>query len=242
MAASSSSSDISDFTVDGIRKAQIAEEKARYDEDKKRGEKAGSSKTFVATMLKAQAEKDKEVRKEDQKVRAEIEAVIQKQLHTKINRYMTTFPFLTERIPKIGVKASIPELEEVLRLVREEMDSQRSFIQVKKYMDFGFMALTNYWGDGTKLPAVIPPALRFNLTGLVEYNKQGLFRNELEPLLMEIDIEYPWIGRQSLPIRLLETLSEVMMKTHFINTNPDAQKLFGLVKTAPKEVKDMDKL
>lgn len=236
------------MTVDSIKGEELKKQEKEvkdYEEAQKAQKAKRTSDKFWEQQstqnLKIQAEATKMAMKREAKMEQDMEEVRKKAIYAKISRYIEAFPFLQGKIPKIGAKISLLELEEILYIIRSEMDSQRSLVQLQKYADFGFYALGAYWGDGSKLTA-LPPQLRLNLTGIQEYHKRGLFNDQLGPILMEIDIEYPWLGRQSLLFRTLEAVTEVMMKTHIINTNPEARKLLGLEKEPPKDVPGMEKL
>jgi hypothetical protein len=232
--------DLKDMTVGAIKESERKEYTAAVEARQRVAQAQASEKSWskaASSLVKAEMERDKIVKKELQKAREESDEVKKKRLATMYNRYMESFPFLAAKIPKINSKTSLVELEEIITLVREEMDSQRSLVQLHKYLDFGFLSLESVWGDGAKM-TFVPPPLRFNL----KYHRRGIFRNELEPLLVEIDIEYPWLGRQSIILRAVEALSEVVMKTHLINTNPEARKVLGLETAPPKTVPGMEKL
>jgi hypothetical protein len=235
---------IAGLTVDSIKKSETREIEAAEEAKKAKARAESESKSWgkaQTQFMKLEADRRKEMMKEAERLRGESDEVKKKRLGTMYNRYIESFPFLKDKIPKATAKTSAVEYEELIRLIREEMDSQRSMFQLNKYLDLGFYSAQTFWGDGSKM-TFLPPPLRFNLSGIAEFHKRGLFRNELEPLLMEIDIEYPWLGRQSLLLRSLEALSEVMIKTHLINSNPDARKILGLEKEAPKVVPGMDKI
>jgi hypothetical protein len=236
--------DIKELTVEGIQKEEQKERAAYEAEARQKLASAASARAAPKAQLqymKMEAEKQKYAIRVAEKVQQETEAMITKRLQHQIYRYMDTFPFLKDKIPKIGAKASVPEMEEILAAIREEMDTQRSLIQIHKYVDFGMFSISSFWGDGSRF-LFLPPALRLNLTHLNEYHKRGLFRNELEPILQEIDIEYPWLGRQSLLLRGLEALSECLIKAHLINTNQDAQKILAFETQPPKDLPDIKKL
>ena len=244
MAAKSSKQDPDLLTVEAVKAMdkgmEMAEYEARLEAKKKEVEKVNSSRISGA-FIKAQAEATKVAIKDQEKALKDMEEVKKKALFTKISRYLDTFPFLQGKIPKITAKTSYAELEEILALIRAEMDSQRSLHQLRKYANYGFMVFGQYWGDGSRM-TFLPPPLRLNLNGIDQYFQKGIFNQELEPLLLEIDIEYPALGRQSLFLRVAEAFGDVMLKTHAINTNPDARKILGLEKTPPKDIPGLDKL
>lgn len=231
-------SSIQGLTVHDIQATEAKE--LEKEKDKKSDSKTAFSRVS-AHMMKMEAERQKVMLKEGTKLGQELEEAKKKRLLVTINRYQESFPFLKDKIPKLQAKISLPECEEIIKLIREEMNAQRSLVQLRKYCDFGFMGIENFWGDGAKI-TFLPPQFRLNLQNLGQYHKRGLFREALEPILMEIDIEYPWIGRQTLIWRGLEALSEVMIKTHLINTNPEARKVLGLEKEPPKANPNMEKL
>eukprot|EP00727_Mastigamoeba_balamuthi_P000206 m51a1_g10182 hypothetical protein (76) ;mRNA; f:82215-82442 len=72
------------------------------------------------------------------------------------------------------------------------------------------------------------------------YYRQDLFDKEIEPVLMKIDIKYPWLGRQSLIGRTLEAFTEMLTKTHIINSDPEAVQI--LMQKGAKDISDLEKL
>lgn len=211
---------------------------------------AGIDRTSILRSLaraetaqnRVRVEEAKMAMKDEKKTIQEIEEAAKKPLIKKILAYMERFPFLKEKIPKIGAKASLIELRETVALIREEMDGQMSLHQVHKYFDYGFMFTETTWKDGSALPQWVPAQLRFNLTNMTDLWRNGAFAQELEPLIMEIDCEYPWLGRQSLLVRTVDAMSSIMMKVHLYNTNPAARKVLNLEKTPPANVPEMEKL
>ena len=121
-------------------------------------------------------------------------------------------------------------------MIRLEMDSQRSYYQLHKYVDMGLSSLENVWGDGKEM-TMVPENLRLNLKGMTTLFRQGKFEDQIEPLLMEIDIEYPWLGRQNLIIRGLEALTEIAMKTHLDNLKKDSPEFANAVKKMEEAAK-----
>jgi hypothetical protein len=190
-----------------------------------------ANQAFIKVAVQAQ----KDTKKEEVKFTQDVEEAQKKDILHKIGLYVTRFPFLSEKIPRPSPKASVIELNAILDLVRTEMDTQRSLAQVSNYAQYGFMFVESVWGNG-KAMTFVPEQLRFDLTGLTQMAAQGAFQAELLPLIMEIDIEYPWIGRQSLLVRSMETLSKVLLQVHVYNTNPAARKLMNLARAGPAGV------
>ena len=178
---------------------------------------------------------------ERQKMAKEMEDIQKKKVVHKINQYMERFPTLSGRIPKLPQRCTLEEANEVLLIIRDEMNSQRSLMNLMKYTDHAFAVVENVWGDGSRMTR-LPPPLRLNLSGLSDLWRRGIFHDEITPILAEIDIEYPWLGQQSLAIRCIEALSGVLLKVHLLNTNPQARKMLNLEKQLPLEEEEMSDL
>ncbi len=178
---------------------------------------------MMSTMMKAQEKAQKEAEA------GEIKAIL-----WKINLYCERFPGVASRIPKLGPKPSIGECQEVLAIIKDIMMTQGSMSSIATYFNSGFTILETLWGDGTKMTSV-PPPLRFNLAGISQLFRQGKFP-ELEPLIAEMDIEYPWLGRRPLWMRFTSTIADILTRVHIYNTNPAARKLFDMEAQQPVKV------
>ena len=66
-----------------------------------------------------------------------------------------------------------------------------------------------------------------NLTGLSTLFRTGKFP-ELDPLIAEVDSEYPCIGRRSLLWRVVRSFGKILTKVHLYNTNPAAKMIFDM--------------
>lgn len=212
-------------------------------EAKEMGDRAvGSStaKRVEKIVLDAQKAGHAAALKADEKRREETEKAEVKALMLKINRYIAAFPEIQAELPKLSSKPSKIELLEVLEQVRFLLDTQRSFQTLTRYKNMAINFVGDWWGDGSKM-TFVPKPFRLNLTGIKELNAKGLFE-ELDPILMEIDIEYPWIGRQGLLVRALGAVGDILLKVHMMNTNPQAMAAINLTKSPPKAVPGMDQL
>jgi hypothetical protein len=166
----------------------------------------------------------------------DLEDARKKDVMYKINLYCERFPSVSARLPKMKPTASLQECEEVLCIAREIVSSQNSVNNVIQTFNMGMTIFEAYWGDGSKM-AKIHPMLGMNLTGMSKLFREGKFP-ELDPLICEIDIEYPWIGRRSLLLRFASTMGEMMMKVHLMNTNPAARKILEMASSEPKIIDD----
>lgn len=210
---------------------------ARDEAEAERREKMTSTlektlqKSAQATV-KVGAERAKIEMKNEMKREVETEEAMKRPLLWKINKYVEAFPWLMQKIPKLTAKSTLPELEMTLGLIREELSSQRSLVNVHRFLDQGVMVMESVWGDGSNM-TFVPPQYRLNLTGMTALWRKGQFMEEWEPLIQEIDIEYPWLGRQSLPFRAMEALISMLVTVHVINVNPQARAMFKLDKEKP---------
>ena len=203
---------------------------------------------FMKFMQKQTVESERTARAQmkidatkDAKVQKVVEEVEKKAVKAKIIKYLERFPDLAKEIPRITERSSLPEYLEILDQIRDKMNSRRSLQNLFKYASSSIAILEQTWGDGSQF-TMLPPPLRLNVRGMTEQFQKGLFNDDLVPLLMEIDIEYPWLGRQALPMRVLSTFSTMMVKMHMLNTNPNAQKMASLAKAAPLPTEDLTSL
>ena len=194
-------------------------------------------RNFIKTQGEVQRLKAKESVKLDSKFMKESEDVEKRRLALMISKYLERFPGVSERIPRLSAKASVPEMEETLAQIRDVLNTQRSLSAISSYIDYLFMVIDNVWGDGKEM-TFLPEKLRLNLKGISLLNRKGVFKDDLEPIINEIDIEYPYLGRQPLPMRILGTLSQTLLKVHIINENPQLKKIMGLEQAPPVELKE----
>ena len=162
----------------------------------------------------------------------DMEMVETRQNIEKINLYMSRFgAFLSTRIPKMSARPSLAESQETLDSIRTVMNNQMSVNTIAGYFNTGFVFLEKMWGDGQKM-TMVPEELRFNLKG-ISTNYQQSFNTDFLPLIYEVDIEYPWLGRQSMALRLISSLTKVMLTTHMMNVSPSAKKMADLDSAKP---------
>lgn len=216
--------DIKNFTVASQKdKDQKEYEAHEKDKDYKR-----SRPTIIRDIKKAAEESQKE----QKKAVAENEEALKKEIIYKINLYKERFPFLNEKIPKVPARISLVEAEEILGMIRYEMDSQKSLEQIWKYFEYGATMMETIWGDGSRM-TFLPPELRLNLNGLSKVFRSDAMKEEMDPIIKEMDIEYPSLGRRSLPMRIIEAASTVLIKVHMSNMNPALQRVINLASQPP---------
>eukprot|EP00727_Mastigamoeba_balamuthi_P004444 m51a1_g13999 hypothetical protein (229) ;mRNA; r:1064569-1065309 len=217
------------FTVDAVQMAVEKEQEAKDTAPKKDKETEHVLQNFKKSLQKMQTaalcvetEQAKVQVKDDTKKQQDAEEAKKKPIITKINRYLTAFPNLAGVVPKISMRASL------------------SLYQLHKYVNMVFVVLETTWKNGSGAPSWVPPQMCLNLTNMFMYYRQGLFDKEIVPVLMEIDIEYPWLGRQSLIWRTLEVFTEALTKIHIINSDPEAVQI--LMQKGTKDIPDLEKL
>ena len=242
MKAAADTFDATNFTADKMKDIitveEQTEERAKIEESvkklKMREEVKEASKDHSAVRKMVQDSVKKKA-KEDK----DAEDAMAKRNLVTIARYMEAFPsLLNGHIPKMAARPSFPETMEVLGSIREILASQRSMLQLANYTNVGFTLLETLWGDGSHL-TFIDPRFRLNLTNVGTMFRSGMFP-EMESLLMEIDIEYPWIGRQGLSMRLMSAMMGIIMKTHVMNTAPQARKMNDISQAQPVQLKTED--
>lgn len=230
--------DAANFTVDAVQKLEEEEqrsaERAMLKETERRQSSRASEK-MVESALKMNEAREKVQIKTKERTVLELEDAKRKGLEVKIKKYMQNFPGLQQIIPKPTARSSLPELEEILNQIRDEIASERSLFRVRNYANQALTMLETTWGDGTNAPSWVPAPMRFNLLGISSYYKMGAFEAEIAPILTEIDIEYPWLGRSNLVMRGIEAVTLMCAKANAMNADPKVRELV-LKKAAAKAV------
>ena len=219
--------DAAAFTTEALakRNSKHAEEQDKAAEKEHRDaiaerQSAKNTDRMQGQMLKMEEERRKEFLKQKAKVEADSEESAKKPLLVKINRYVQTFTFLQQVIPKPSARASLMELQEILGLIRTEMATHGANRKLHMYSFGIFTAIEKFWGNGSTLPEWVPPQIRqMDLTNLSRFYASGAFDEDIEPLIQEIDIEYPWIGRSGLAMRILGAITDAGTKTAQANVN-----------------------
>lgn len=214
------------FTADAMMAADGREveevSRATYQEKRDKDIQKSIDKANQASF-KVAAERSKLDAKAGAKREAELEDAQKKPYLQKIQLYVERFPFLQDKLMvKVTQRTSLPELVYILTLIRNEMDTRSSLNRLVGGVDVGLLFLEGTWGDGSKM-VFLPNELRFNLTGLHRMWKEGLFMEDILPVLQEVDIEYPWLGRQTLPMRGISSLMTVLVKVNLANRSPLAK-------------------
>lgn len=218
---------IEEMTAIAINQEAAAAE-AREVEEKS----AASAGRRIASEIAAS---NKKIEKRQEQMMKQVEAAEIRQVVRKVNSYMAKFVWLQSVVPKLKANPSLEEAHDALNAIHDAMMSQGSVKSIAQMLNHVFTMVEIWWGDGQMYPSV-PPQLRFNLKGISQLFRENKFP-ELDPLLMEIDIEYPWLGRRSLPARLAETLLTVMLKVHTINTDPRARQVLNMSQKPPVNVR-----
>lgn len=170
--------------------------------------------------------------KQKEKVEVEMEAGLARINLLKIKRYFEAFPELASKIPKLSSKPSLQETNEIVAMIRDTLNCQNSLLAIFGYCDFAFQMLENV--DKSRFPK----PLRLDLHGLTEKFRSGAFP-ELRPLFQEINIEYPWLGCQSLMMRTLSTFVKIVFQMDYINRNQAAKKEQELEQENPIDIDDV---
>ena len=224
--------DADDFTVTAIDERAMSEamkaEEQMYQEALTKPNKASVTARVTA---KAKAEI-----KAQEKAMKDADALYIAQSRTTITRYLECFPSLASRVPKLSAKPTVGEVDGVLEAIRETRMSENSMSHMAQMIGMGFGLLESL-SSNPVVRARLPPALQLDLTGLSDlYMSRKL--PELDPIIMELDIEYPMIGRRPLWFRAAVAFAGVIGRVHMLNTNQLAKKAFEMEGHAPVDVSD----
>lgn len=230
-AASFTASAIEEQTVKDVeaKVAKKAAEKAVVEKSKIEARQAAKFREQI--MKPPPAKVQVERMKQEERRTKEEEEIAKKGVFTTINAYFQRFPGLQTKVPGLTPRTSLAEAEEILALIREAMNSAGSIRTLAEYVNTGFTVIeTTFAKESFK--SRLPEQLQWDLHGLAQFFREGKFP-ELDPIIMEIDIEYPWIGRRPLIFRAIQALQTSLMKVHLYNTNPAARKIFEMSTAKP---------
>ena len=217
--------DAAQFTADALAKHDQHEQyvKDQVEQSKKDKAKAerevDKQKNAAEQLLRktTQATIQKNI-KEAEKFEKDLEEAKKKPLILKINKYFSHFPAMAEKFPKLKANASVLELEEILNLIRDELGSVNGINRLHKWLFLATNLVEEWVGDGSHLTFIPEKMGRPNLKGMTHYFSQPEFTQELIPLLQEIDVEYSYLTRSPLPMRIVAAISGLMLTTHARNT------------------------
>ena len=223
------------FTVSAIDATEMKEYEAEMDRVKSETSAKSRDKIMAQMMKPPPPAVIRDQIKQKEKIIHDAEEVEKRKILGKVQLYVERFPMLLNKIPKINLsKLSLPEAQEILIQIREIMDSVNSVRTIVGYLDMGFAFTEGVMSD-PKFVSYVPQPLRCNLTGLSKLFREGNFP-ELDPIIAELDIEYPWIGRRPLIWRLVGALAGIAQKVHIANTYPElAKKMFDMEQRRPME-------
>jgi hypothetical protein len=209
-------------------------------EQSQRVKKAKEALDETSCQSKASfARRAEEQRKRAEQVEHDMEEVEKRRLIHKIKMYIHHFPGCVERISLPGPKSSLAEVYECYSQIKEERNASSSVQNIANYFGYGFTALETIVGDGNRLTS-LPPGLRPNLKGIGTLFRTGKFP-ELNDIMLELDIEYPWLGSSSLMMRTIHALTQVIVKVHMANTNPIAARMFNMMEQPAADISDLEK-
>ena len=231
--------DASNFTVSSIEGAREMENEAQ--ETKKRERKKEESSEKIREKMVSQMMKPppvaviKENMRQQEKIKQENEEVEKAKIFTKIRLYYERFPLLIDKLPKISPRASLAEVKVYLKMIYDTLDSVGSVKNLYSYVDLGMAKLEEFMTNPHNLKK-IPTTFQLDLRGLSTLFRQGKFP-EVEPIIAQLDIEYPWLGRRGLFARTLSTLAGIAYKVHLYNSgDPVMKKILDMGNAPPVDV------
>ena len=222
--------DASSFTVAEMERSLEMEPDQPPKKEKKVREPPNPDKSrekVLAQMLKPPPVSIlKENIRQQEKIKQEQEEKDKQVYLAKIRLYLERFPILTTRLPRLPQRASLAEIIEYSKLICDTLDQIGSVRNIVGYIDLGMAKLEEFMSYPTNM-AKLPAPLQFNLKGMTTLFRQGKFP-ELDPIIAQLDIEYPWLGKRGLWMRTISAFTGIAMKVHLINTNPEMKKIFEL--------------
>ncbi|MFA5657079.1 MAG: hypothetical protein WCQ69_08955 [Bacteroidales bacterium] len=224
--------------IEAMTAAALSQEREPEPSAAERRAAAAAAASSMRRTAQEAASVQKRIEKRHEQLVKQAEAAETRAIMRKIAAYMSRFPWLAEVVPRMRASPSLDEARDMLETIREAMMSQGSVNSIAQLLNHAFTMAEIWWGNGQRFPAV-PPPLRFDITGISKLFRENKFP-ELTPLLMEIDVEYPWLGRRSLPSRFASALVAVILKVNAINTDPNARRAMEMSQQGPVNVDDVD--
>jgi hypothetical protein len=171
----------------------------------------------AAEMLKSQAKAAERQAVLEEKKALELADASKIAKLTKIKKYLQMFEEALKEVPRPTPHSTEADLDAILVIIRETLGSRQSLSRLRKAFAMCLTVLQGSWGDGKQLPPYVPEALRLDLSHVSEFYKAGLFDEEVEPVLQQLDIEYPWLGRASLLRQTSDMALSIAFKTNYMN-------------------------
>ena len=171
-----------------------------------------------------------ELRKK-QEIEEEIEQMQIRDTLEIIGKYIEKWPESAHRIRPLPPKPTLGEVTQCLKSVRETRNRIGSENRVAGILSIAIASFEKWWGSGDK--PWIPPEMRLDVRGITKNFAKKEF-TEMNEIVEEIDLEYPWLGRQPLPARALGAFYLSMNEQDQRNKNPDYKaEMAALNKGAP---------
>jgi hypothetical protein len=224
------------FTVDAVNeKTAEAEENEMRKKAEKSAKRREINKEYSIEPPKqdpaiGQIEKEKIKRafKLEEKLSKEDE---ERQIRTNlftIQQWREKFPEAAKKVPSLSSNPSLKQTEVWIESIREVRRLGAAGRTVKSFFGNFLFAFEFAWGNGKNLPDWIPERMKFDSTRLTENFNSGNFP-QMDEIIDEVSIEYPWLGSAPLIVRILGKMQEMLVLNDMANRNPLAGKMLGLV-------------
>lgn len=221
-------SDVAKFTVEGSKSGDLKQKqddqfKKLLDKEMNEGKKVNldfkTHKTVETSKKAIQNMKNVETKKEKTN-----EERLKKELDRKITEYMSRnvkeFSVLHDNtVAKLNKNHTLEESQFVYDQIRSKLDGREGPANIKGIFKQGSMLTQSVWGDGSKMP--VPDAFKFDLHNIGDIVNSGAFDAQMDGIINEIDIEYPWFGSAGLLRRTVMALFSVVLVVHTANKNPN---------------------
>lgn len=191
-------------------KQKLAREKDRAEEIKK----------LSRAQQAQQAARERQAQKVAEEAQRKGEQHAAGALRTKINAYFKSRFYgalLNANVEKPKPTARMEELEEKLYEIHTFLNSQRGEARLNMGLDMMLGLAETYYDR-------FPSPFDYNLKDVGPGKKyNALFHREMAPLIEEVLIEYPWISKAPLVLRVCEAMYGCVRMVDAVNRDPNLQ-------------------
>ena len=235
--------DASAFTVGAMEAQEKREQQAAIQEFEQRKKEKEKDKEETRTKRKVMdkvvkgppasvvKEQMKQQERKEERMRYETEEAEKRDIMKKIGQYVEKFPGLMSKLPRITGRISLAEAQAILTQIYEILSTVDSYKNLKMEIGFGIGLVEKFFSNKERV-SYLPEPMRYDLKGITQLFMEGVF-DDLDPIIVELDIEYPWLGRRNFWWRAFGAVKSIADKVHLMNTNPEAKRIFEMSQRRP---------
>lgn len=221
---------MSSYTVAAIEGQKSRLDQEAFDRDSQ-AQNAKEAKKAAAKNLDAAAKK---AARDKEKMLKDREMSGLKMLQRRIMLRFKAFPWLLDNVPEPSKNAGAEEMREIEDSQKLELNLQGADKRVNGYVQQFFMGLQTTWGDGKGM-TMLPENMRFDFRNASTVICHPIVKDQLDPLVKETIIEYPWLVEMPLPMRWAEAIFQALVMIHQFNTNPEFRAMLS-AQAIPEDV------